>query len=255
MYFSDICTKSRPLNAIPMCAGACRENAHIDQSMPRPGTIVLARVPIGPEPSGQALLSEHERRRAARLPAGRARVEFVTVRASLRQLLGALLGEPPDRLAIEADERGKPRLRGGDLRFSVAHTAGLGLIGVATDREVGVDVELIKTARATPGRERAALATTERHLAEGSVAGRRATIFFQRWSCKEAVAKATGAGIALPFRELVVRETSLTGRPATLLGAGADPPPVSVATIDLGPRYAAAVAAPGEWRALPARRA
>jgi 4'-phosphopantetheinyl transferase len=239
-----------------MCADGHREVAHIDQlGTLRAGTVALVRVPIGPEPRGQALLSEGERERAARLAPGSARAEFVTVRAALRRLLATLLGEPPERLAIEADARGKPRLRRGGVRFSVAHTFGLGLIALTPDREVGVDVELIEAARVTPARERAALATAERRLAEGLDAEHRARSFFARWSCKEAVAKATGQGIALPFRELAVHELTLAGRPAPLTSAGADSPPVSVATIDAGPGYAAAVAASGDWRARPAWQA
>jgi 4'-phosphopantetheinyl transferase len=210
-------------------------------------------VSIGSQPRGEQLLSEHERERAARFRPGRARAEFVTVRAALRVVLATLLGEPPDRVPIES-ERGKPRLGRDGPYFSVTHTSGLGLIALAPDREVGVDAELIDAGRMTPKRERAALAAAERRLAEGLPAELRTVSFFQRWSCKEAVAKATSHGIALPFRRLAVREATLAGRPAALAAAGADVPAVSVAAIEAGPGYAAAVAAPGDWQALPIRQ-
>jgi 4'-phosphopantetheinyl transferase len=250
MCFTDISTKSSPVRGIPMCADARCESAHIDQSGGlRPGTVAVVRVPIGSRPQGERLLSEHERERAARLRPGRSRAEFVTVRAALRMALATLLGEPPDRLPIELDERGKPRLGRDGPHFSVTHTSGLGLIALAPDREVGVDAELIDAERVTPRRERGALAAAERRLAEGLPAERRAVSFFQRWSCKEAVAKATGQGIALPFRQLVVQEATLAGRPAELAAAGTTVPAVSVAAIDAGPGYAAAVAAHGDWQA------
>jgi phosphopantetheinyl transferase len=93
-----------------------------------------------------ATLSFEERARANTFGAARRRVEYVAARAYLRGTLAGVLGRAPDRIDIDADEFGKPRIVVDGVQFNVSHTAGAVLIGWGP-RPLGVDLE--KAARST----------------------------------------------------------------------------------------------------------
>ncbi len=212
------------------------------------GVVSVVPLTIGAAPATTALLSEEERQRAARYRAKRTRAEFVTVRTALREVLAAHRDEAPERLVIVTDKYGKPRLRDGGPVFNVTHTRGLGLVALAEDPEVGVDAELIDRRRVTRQLEHRVLAPRELEAGEQASGGVRATSFFERWTCKEAIGKVTGRGITLGFDRLAVSELSLNGCP-TPAGPGIEFADIAVAAIDIGSPFAAAVAARGtDWR-------
>lgn len=93
-----------------------------------------------------ALLSDEERTRASNFGAPRRRVEYVAARAHLRATLAGVLGQPPERIAIDADEFGKPQLVADGVQFNLSHTAGAVLIGWGP-KPLGVDLE--KATRST----------------------------------------------------------------------------------------------------------
>lgn len=117
-------------------------------------------------------------------------------RAELRRVLAGYLGVSPAAVELNAGPDGKPRLAEGsgiDLRFNLSHSDGFALIAVRLGHEVGVDVEAIR-----PGVDEAAIAaehfdpSARAALAEDSSDSR----FFRAWARHEALAKATGRGIA-----------------------------------------------------------
>lgn len=135
---------------------------------------------------------------------------------ALRAILHAVVGDDP---RIVRDDRGKPRLAGGELAFSVAHSGELAVIAVvaARDVEVGVDVEQL---RAMP--DAARLAARFFAADEAALVARDPSRFFPLWCRKEASLKARGIGlIGLKLAEPV---------------AG------FVADLDVGAGYVAAVA-------------
>jgi 4'-phosphopantetheinyl transferase len=73
--------------------------------------------------------------------------------------------------------------------------------------------------------------------------GERTDAFFDYWTCKEAYIKALGVGFALPPHEITV---SRAGPPRFVaLPEQDNPAGWSLARIDLGPGYAAALAVRG----------
>lgn len=202
-------------------------------------------VAIGPAPRGFALLTATERERAARFRSCRALAEFVTLRAALRELLGTIRDEDPAQVPISLERTGKPRVRDDHPQFSLSHTDGLGLIALAPDRPVGVDVEYVDGAHLSGELEQMLthqeLGGLSPACGEGRLRG-----FLAHWTCKEALAKVSGEGLAAGFERITIHERSLSGEPAPAtparpnLAAGA-----SVAAIDLGGRYIAAAAATG----------
>jgi 4'-phosphopantetheinyl transferase len=133
------------------------------------------------------VLDADERARAARFARERDGRRWAAARAALRTLVGERVGLPPRSVAFGYGPHGKPAAPG--VRFNISHAGGVGLIALAAEREVGVDLERLDRRSAaveralTPG-ERAALAAGERHLA-----------LLRTWCRKEALAKAAGTGL------------------------------------------------------------
>jgi 4'-phosphopantetheinyl transferase len=142
------------------------------------------------------LLSDDEYARACCYKPRQARDQFITMRAYLRLVLGGYLGIDPARVRFQTSNTGKPLLAGGGPHFNVSHSADVGLIAVARDIEVGVDVERIKPITTF-------LDMAERYFTQSEVTalrrlppGAREQAFFHIWTRKEAFLKATGFGLS-----------------------------------------------------------
>ena len=196
-----------------------------------------------------SLLSPDERSRAQRFAAERDRRRFVVARGRLRQVLGDLLGTPPGAVRLAYGSHGKPRIEDADnhldLRFNVSHTADHALLATTLGREVGVDIERVRTRVDIEGIAARFFAPGEvQRLSEVAPAQRREA-FFACWTRKEAFLKAIGEGI--PDR-LNAFEVSLEPQRAALLRIDWDPEEVNrwdlhAIVVDAGLVAALAVAA------------
>ena len=178
-------------------------------------------------------LSTNERARLQRFGNETLRNRYVMGRASLRWLLGRALGVSPVTVALERGANGRPQIIGRTgVDFNVSHTADVALIGIVREARIGVDVEregrVIHstglTRRILTDRERAALPSDDDDATRRRI--------LRLWTCKEALAKATGDAMAAPFRLLDV-----TIEPMLALVDG--PPPYHARDFRL---FAAAVA-------------
>jgi phosphopantetheinyl transferase len=90
----------------------------------------------------------------------------------------------------------RPLVVGSPLRVSLARAPGLALVGVATSREVGVDVEPVRPA---PPDSVAAqlLSGLEAEALSHCASGERDLAFVRAWVRKEAALKAAGVGLAV----------------------------------------------------------
>ncbi|HEV2749980.1 MAG TPA: 4'-phosphopantetheinyl transferase superfamily protein [Gemmatimonadales bacterium] len=171
------------------------------------------------------LLSDVEQHRATQFAFDRDRDHFVVARARLRQLLASRLGVRPEAVELEYGAHGKPGLGGrfadGELRFNVSHCNDLAVYAFSSGREIGIDVEAIRSlsdadriaARFFSRRESAAyraLDPPDRPLG-----------FFQCWTRKEAFIKALGEGLSHPLDSFDV--SLAPGEPAQILGIEATP--------------------------------
>src|SRR5206468_8457827 len=108
-----------------------------------------ASLDVPPETSARlyATLTPDERRRGARVNFVRDRQRFIIARGVLRHLLGRYLQTQPDRIRFVYNAFGKPDVSpefGNRLTFNLSHSAGLALIAIAADANVGVDLEYIR---------------------------------------------------------------------------------------------------------------
>lgn len=171
------------------------------------------------------LLGPDEHQRAERFRFDVHRNRFIARRGQLRQILAAAIGCAPDAIRYQIGEQGKPALTGplADSRvtFNLSDSQDLALVAVGRDRELGVDVEWI---RSNVMDDR----IPERFFSPGEVAALRALpeaqqhrAFFDCWTRKEAFLKAKGGGLHLPLDSF---DVSLSpDAPAVLLATRPDP--------------------------------
>lgn len=163
-----------------------------------------------------AWLSPAEHARAARFGTPTLRQRYILGRATLRALLGERLGMPPHAVDIVRGRRGRPQLRApAGLDFNVSHTADLLLVGLATGVTIGVDVERADRAINTSGIARRCLTAAEQQIVAALAPEAARLDVLERWTCKEAMSKATGDAMSAPFRALDVR---LVGGPSLVAG-------------------------------------
>jgi 4'-phosphopantetheinyl transferase len=145
-------------------------------------------------------LSGDERERANRFQLDKPRRQFVVGRAVLRMLLGTRLNMRPADIALVCDEHGKPRLYGTsglpELRFNLANSDDVILVGTALGCEIGVDVERLRAV--SPLEEIAHRYFHQSELQEISAVrgAERDAAFLRCWTGKEAVLKAVGSGLS-----------------------------------------------------------
>jgi 4'-phosphopantetheinyl transferase len=152
---------------------------------------------------------------------------------------------------------GKPVVPGGDLEFSVAHSGDLVAVAVAM-APVGVDVEqLEERPRELGGGDpdtlaRLVLADEERAALALAHPSGRAHAFLVAWTRKEAVTKAKGDGLRVPFTQVVVATHAGQGR-LVAWPYPQDPRTVSLLDLDTEPGYVAALAVLGRCDTVRAR--
>jgi 4'-phosphopantetheinyl transferase len=155
-------------------------------------------------------LNVGERSRASRFRFRRDRRRFVAARGALRVLLARSIGMVPEEVEFAYGPSGKPRLaQKRDLRFNLAHSDRLGVVALSRGREVGVDVERVRTG--FEGEEIAERFFASREIDEivSRPESERNEAFFRCWTAKEAYVKAVGEGLGIELNRFAVSSGSV----------------------------------------------
>lgn len=195
-------------------------------------------------------LSLDDRTRADRFKFESDRRRFCVARASLRLILSRYLQIKPGRLQFGTAEFGKPffadqKLSGG-LRFNLSHSNQLALIAIARDREIGVDLEYMRSDFVTDDVANHFFSRAEVQQFRDVPAENKTQSFFNCWTRKEAYIKARGEGLYCPLDQFDV--SVAPGMPAMLLASRVsetDAQRWCFNDIAAGDRYAATVAVDG----------
>jgi phosphopantetheinyl transferase len=152
----------------------------------------------------RTILNPEETARADRFFMDVHRNRFIAGRALLRDLLAGYLGQPPEAIRFVYNEWGKPALAPGfaarDLRFNLSHSQDLAMYAFVLERDVGVDLEMIRAEVAnervaenffSPSEVATLRALPLEHQAEG---------FFNCWTRKEAYVKVRGQGLSIELK-------------------------------------------------------
>jgi 4'-phosphopantetheinyl transferase len=154
------------------------------------------------------ILSEDEKTRADRFVFVSDRSNFIAARWALRTLLGRYLNEEPLGLPIEESAFGKPfvskSLQNKHLKFNLSHSHGVCVVVFALEKEVGVDVEHIRSDVAFDDLAARYFSRQENDALQQLDSARRELAFWSIWTRKEAYVKARGEGLQIPLDSFAV---------------------------------------------------
>ncbi len=202
----------------------------------------------------QSLLEPDELARAQRFYFARDRHHWTVARAVLRLLLARYLELDPRRLRFSSNAYGKPALAFPTLTlplyFNISHSHDLALYAFAYARELGVDVEYMRSDIEYMSLARHSFSAYENQVLHTLSSADLPQGFFNCWTRKEAYIKARGMGLSLPLDQFDV--SLAPGEPAALLASREDPLAPqrwSFQSLDPTPGYAAALAVAGhDWQ-------
>lgn len=153
-----------------------------------------------------ALLSTSERMRASRLRRPQDRERSLIALCAIRRILALELEVDPRHLEFDTTTAGKPYLArpAQNLEFNLSHSGRHGLVAVAKDRSVGVDIEIRRPISDLLGVARQIATPREAKLLKQLPTSQVHCTFFELWTRKEAMLKALGRGFFIDPREVEV---------------------------------------------------
>jgi 4'-phosphopantetheinyl transferase len=192
--------------------------------MPAPIRIYLLRLDGDACETGvpPAWLGGDDAARHRRMLSPKRRAEFAAGRLLLRHAMAECHPGLVWRLAAPPDEA--PRViseTGAKLApvVSITHSAGIVGCAVSAGRRLGVDIEHRSARkRDLDGLGRATLHPLEQAALFSRPPSERLEAFLRCWTLKEALAKALGEGLSLPFREFAFDGARLASSPAQWSG-------------------------------------
>ena len=190
------------------------------------------------------ILTSDELVRADRFHFERDRRMFISCRATLRRLLAERIGTSPESLVFESGPQGKPSLPGSDISFNLSHSGQWFACAISSGGALGMDIERIQPLDDMLGMAQHFFAPAEVERLFAIPESERTQSFFQCWTRKEAVIKATGEGVTRPLNSFEVS----FGRgaiPALLRLDGQLNPPWPMHSFEPAPGYLAALTSPG----------
>lgn len=167
-------------------------------------TVTLA---LGGEALAQhrGLLSDEEKARADRFLLPRVCERFTVARAILRRLLAMYVDSDPAALRFGYAAHGKPYLaHPSGLCFNLSHTEDTAVIAIASQREIGIDIEATRREVDVLGVARRVFSPDEIARLTTLAPEERLGAFFRLWTRKEAYIKARGDGFGYPTRSFSV---------------------------------------------------
>jgi 4'-phosphopantetheinyl transferase len=196
------------------------------------------------------LLSHDELERANRFKFDHLTDFYTFCRGSLRRILSRYLATSPQDIQFAYGNMGKPSLtKELTIEFNVSHSGDLFVCAVTSGQLVGVDVELIRPLRDIPSIAKNFFSPAEQSHLVDLDEEHRTLAFYECWTRKEAVIKATGQGLSRPLDSFDVA-----------FGPGVAPklnrldddhaPSWQMHSFEPRPGYAGAIASPLSWQTL-----
>lgn len=147
-------------------------------------------------------LSGEDRHKVDRLVTSRLQKRATASRGTLRHLLGQYLDQDAGAIELMTGAQGKPHLApesGRALSFNLSHTADEGILAVASEGTLGIDLERIRPEIDIERLSRRVFSPIEQDSFSAIPSDQRRISFFHVWTCKEAFLKAHGGGLTVPL--------------------------------------------------------
>ncbi len=153
---------------------------------------------------GERMMSTDERARWQAFNRRDLQDRFALTRLFLRMTLASYVESKPLYIEFASRERGKPSIVGSTIEFNLSHSAGISVLAITQEREVGIDVE-----RLDPSLDELKIAERFFSHAEYEAltrlsADKRRRAFFSVWTRKEAFLKGVGLGIGGHLNRFIV---------------------------------------------------
>ncbi len=156
----------------------------------------------------QKILSADESARASRFRFAIDRQRFVVSRGLLRTILGNYLAADPGSLTFSYSSKDKPSLAQPysetGVCFNLSHSGTVVLLAFTRGRDVGVDVEQVRSDFDVAAIARRFFSRHEQKQLAALAKEKGFEAFFRCWTRKEAYIKATGDGLSLPLHQFDV---------------------------------------------------
>lgn len=153
-------------------------------------------------------LSLDEKERAKRFLKLEDTSRYIWHHATLRQVISRYLNLQPQEIMFHNSPLGKPALNEtlhrDKLTFNMSHSGDIMLIALTSERQIGIDVELI---RSIPDMSRMVdlyFTRSERSWYSALPESEKILAFFSAWTRKEAFLKAIGEGLQYPPEQVEV---------------------------------------------------
>lgn len=151
-------------------------------------------------PDCAATLSVSEKERAARFHFERDQKRFIAGRGLLRAILGCYTKTPAASLQFGYGKNGKPHLTNaaefGDLDFNLSHSGNLALFAVARDRDLGIDLENVRSFSDMDEIAARCFLPEEQRVLRLLRSPQKEECFFRCWTRTEAQLKCKGEGFS-----------------------------------------------------------
>ncbi len=196
------------------------------------------------------LLSHDELQRANRFKFDHLGDFYTFCRGSLRRILSRYLSTSPQDIQFTYGNMGKPSLaKESTIEFNASHSGDLFACAVTSGQLVGVDVEQIRPLRDIPSIAKNFFSPAEHSHIVGLDEEHRTLAFYECWTRKEAVIKATGQGLSRPLDSFEVAFGP--GVAAKLKRLDDDHAPAwQMHSFEPRPGYVGALASPLSWQTL-----
>jgi len=154
----------------------------------------------------QAILSKDEWQRLTEMKLKSRQQEFTSGRVLLRQSLAKLLQCPPAEIVLSINDQGKPFCSHPQApHFSISHCAQHVAVALSL-QPVGIDIEQAKARRNfNKIAEHYYAISEQKTLKLLQEPQEQENYFYQLWVLKEAIAKATGKGLAASLNHIELR--------------------------------------------------
>lgn len=195
-------------------------------------------------------LSHDELKRAERFKFDSLRNFYVFCRGTLRHILSQYTGIDAKSLQFHYGEKGKPSLPPEfEIRFNVSHSGSLFVCAVSKNLDLGVDVEEIRSMNDMTAIAQDFFAPSEQRNLARIAEVNRTQSFYECWTRKEAVIKATGEGVS---RMLDTFEVAFgPGVVARLVRFNDETSPIwNMESFVPRPGYVGALTSPTPWSSL-----
>lgn len=208
------------------------------------------------------LLSVDEAKKAGQFYFEKDRRRFIVTHGLLRMLLAGYTNLPPTQLSFQYNAYGKPELASypqkEPLHFNISHTHNLIVYAFTHTRNIGIDIEYIRTDIEYEQLARRYFSPFENAELQRLPLLQRQQAFFDCWTRKEAYIKARGLGLSLALDSFDV--TVQPDDPVKLLASRESVQETNrwlFASLSISSNYAGTLVAEGQgwqmrcWQLLP----